>query len=202
MKKQPLDLKPASDGLQIVVDFVNTADRRQGIERLSSPRALADWLAGRRLLDPGVELSAADLERALDVREGLRALLRANNGAALDTKAVRRLDRAATPSLLRVRFAEDGEMSVEPAADAGLDRALGHLIGLVYTARRDGLWPRLKACRDGTCRKAFYDHSKNRSGKWCSMRRCGSRLHSRAYRRRYKAANGKWPRGGFRPAYK
>lgn len=48
-------------------------------------------------------------------------------------------------------------------------------------------WPRLKACREDTCRWAFYDHSKNRSGHWCSMEVCGARHKARQYRARHKA---------------
>lgn len=154
MKKIPLQLKPAPGGLQIVVDFINTLDHRQEIEQLSSPRSLAAWLAGQGLVDAVLELSDADLQRVVDAREGLRALLWANNGAAVDAESVRRLDRAAGSALIRVRFADDGEMSDEPAA-GDLDRALGRLVGLVYRARHDGSWPRLKACFDGACRKVL-----------------------------------------------
>ena len=196
MKKMPLKLKPAPGGLQMVVDLVNTASLRQGIDELSDPAALAAWLEGQGLLAPEVVLSAVALERVIDVREGMRALLKAHNDAEVDVELVRRLDRAAEPALLRMRFADDGESSIKPALD-GFNGALARLLEIVHTARHDGRWLRMKACLDNTCCKAFYDHSKNRSGKWCSMRRCGSRLHSRKYRRRYKKAHGKWPPGGF-----
>ena len=62
MKKMPLKLTPAPGDLQLVVDFVNTADHRKGTEALSSPAALATWLQGQGLLAAAVELSAADLE--------------------------------------------------------------------------------------------------------------------------------------------
>ena len=51
-----------------------------------------------------------------------------------------------------------------------------------------GAWPRLKACRETTCRWAFYDASKNRSSIWCSMAVCGSRAKARTYRRRKQQA--------------
>ena len=43
------------------------------------------------------EVGPADLRRAIDVREGLRALLLHNNGHALDEERVARLDRAVRP---------------------------------------------------------------------------------------------------------
>ena len=49
-----------------------------------------------------------------------------------------------------------------------------------------GTWLRLKACRNYTCRWAFYDHSKNRSGHWCTMSVCGNRQKSRGYRQRHR----------------
>ena len=52
----------------------------------------------------------------------------------------------------------------------------------------DGTWSRLKACRAGTCRWAFYDHTRNRSGVWCTMDVCGNRTKVRSFRERQDAA--------------
>jgi predicted RNA-binding Zn ribbon-like protein len=46
----------------------------------------------------------------------------------------------------------------------------------------DGIWERLKACRN--CHWCFYDYSPNRSATWCSMQICGNRKKTREYRRR------------------
>ena len=64
------------------------------VRKSRSPRELAGWLSERRLLGSGTKLTTADLKRALDVREGLRALLFVNNGATLDEAAIERLNRA------------------------------------------------------------------------------------------------------------
>jgi predicted RNA-binding Zn ribbon-like protein len=50
-----------------------------------------------------------------------------------------------------------------------------------------GTWDRLKACRQETCRWAFYDNTKNRSGVWCTMEVCGNRAKARSYRERQSA---------------
>lgn len=171
-KNLPISIvDPAPGELRIVQDFVNTADFRKKTESLSSPRALADWLASRGLLAPEAALSAADLSQAVELREGIRALLFANNGAALPDADVARLGRAAATARFQAAFAPDGAGRFVPLA-LTFDDALGRLIAIVISAQLSGAWTRLKACAHGKCRGVFYDASRNRSAKWCSMRRC------------------------------
>ena len=179
------ELKPAPGELRIVQQLVNTTDRIQGSEVLASPRALASWLDEVGLLDPGADLTPADLERTIAAREALRALLAANNGGPAPDAAAGRLDLLGHGALLRVRVAADGATRLE-AAGEGVDRALGRLLAIVTTAQGEGTWPRLKACAEPACRAAFYDFSPNRAGLWCAMRRCGNRFKAQVYRRRQK----------------
>ncbi len=130
----------------------------------------------------------ADVARFADVREGLRALLLANNGEPRDKDAVARLDAVAASVPVSVRFGDD-DCALEPEGK-GLDAALGSILGLVHTAMRDGTFERLKACREHTCEWAFYDHSRNRSATWCSMKVCGNRAKARTYRARHGKGNG------------
>ncbi|WP_285576238.1 CGNR zinc finger domain-containing protein [Actinoallomurus iriomotensis] len=44
----------------------------------------------------------------------------------------------------------------------------------------EGTWTRLKACREPSCRWAYYDHPRNRRRTWCSMGICGNRAKARA----------------------
>jgi predicted RNA-binding Zn ribbon-like protein len=83
--------------------------------------------------------------------------------------------------------AADGVVRLE-AETTGVDGALGRLLVIVYRAMETGTWSRLKACRNDTCRWAFYDHSKNRSGHWCTMSVCGNRTKARQYRQRHRVA--------------
>jgi predicted RNA-binding Zn ribbon-like protein len=183
--RQPGGRRPAPDDLQLVQAFVNTfwdLDGGGG-EQLSSPDALADWLAACGLIDAGVRLDSGDLERALIVREGLRALLFANNGAGVDQEAIARLNIALRGAGLHVRL----EAAAPPAFRAArrdLDAALNAIAMTVALAQIDGRWYRLKACPGRHCGWAFYDHSRNQSGSWCSMSVCGSRAKAREYRRR------------------
>ena len=163
--------------------FVNSADLEEGKEDLETPAALADWLRARDLLSSERAVSAADHRRALEVREGLRAVLLAHNGAAPDAEAVKRLEEAAGHAALRPSFPPGEPPRLIPACQ-GVSGALAQLLGIVAAAATEGTWQRLKACADDECRWAFYDHSKNRSGRWCSMSTCGNQQKARSYRER------------------
>jgi hypothetical protein len=90
-ERQPGERAPAPGDLGLVQAFVNTRwDLDNELEeQLRSPSEIAAWLAERRLLEPGTELTPGDLKRALDVREGLRAVF-VNNGAIQDDEATNR----------------------------------------------------------------------------------------------------------------
>jgi predicted RNA-binding Zn ribbon-like protein len=132
---------------------------------------LPDWLAERGLT--GSE------QRARRLRQALRALARANNGAPLDEEAVAAVN--ASARRVSVQLDAAGAVTVTTDGDA-LDRVVAVALG----AMLDGSWGRLKACRH--CRWSFYDRSPNRSGTWCSMELCGNRTKTRAYRKRKSAA--------------
>ena len=184
---EPGGREPAPGGLRLVQTFVNTNDREGGRDELGTPEQLRAWLAGQGL--PGGDTShmPEDLKKALEVREALRALALANNGAPLDTAVTETLDQIAADSHLSVRFGQDGTSHLEPAG-GDLPAALARILANVHTAMVDGTWLRLKACHNDECRWIFYDHSKNRSGTWCTMSDCGDRLKARAYRQRHRAS--------------
>jgi predicted RNA-binding Zn ribbon-like protein len=171
--------------LALIQSFLNTRWdlNRDQEEQLSTPIELARWLRERGLLERGASLGDDDLGRALDVREGLRALLFVNNGAASNHEAVDRLNHALSSSKLGVRFGPTGPPTIVSPGD-GLDAALASLASIVAESQTEGSWSRLKACRGVHCGWAFYDHSRNQSGSWCSMSLCGSRTKAREYRRR------------------
>jgi hypothetical protein len=134
----------------------------------------------------GFVVGPADLRRAIDLREALRAVLLANNdGGAPEPAAVVVLNRIAARAKLVTRFDEHGAATLEPVS-GGVDGALGRLLAIVHDAMETGDWRRLKACRNDTCLWAFYDSSKNRSRHWCSMDSCGSQVKARTYRQRKK----------------
>ena len=175
-------------GLRRLTDFVNTNDLEGGEDDIGTPELLGRWLAERGALPVTGEISSDQHVRALDLREGLRALGRANNGEALDPALVARLNAAAAtlPLVAGVEWPE--RWSLAASGEAGLDAYLANLVATVVASMADGTWSRVKACRNDTCRWLFYDHSRNRSGTWCTMAVCGSRMKARAYRARRRVS--------------
>lgn len=174
---------PAPPQLEPVRDFVNSYDAEYETDELVSPTALREWLATRELLDGEARVGAGDLERAVALREALRAILLHHGGEELDPGVSPVVEEAARRAKLSVRFGEHGDAYVEPLA-GGVDGALGRLLALVDAAQREGTWQRLKVCPAHDCLWAFFDKSRNRSARWCDMAECGNRAKVRAFRDR------------------
>ncbi|MEQ8763500.1 MAG: CGNR zinc finger domain-containing protein [Planctomycetota bacterium] len=172
----------APGDLEVVRAFVNTINLESGVDRMEKPAALRAWLSEQGLLEGVARVTAKDVELAKAVREAIRALLRANAGDDLDPDAIRVLDRAAETTGVRLRFSATGARLESGAG--GARGAIGSLLAIVAAAMGEGTFDRMKACREGSCLWAFYDHSKNRSRTWCSMKVCGNRTKVRSYRRR------------------
>ena len=187
--QQPAGRPPAPGRLAYVQAFLNTfwdLDRDGGGELWSSPAAYGAWLGARGFAGAA---SAADLERATDLREALRTLCLANHDASDAPVALAVLDgvaRAVAPAAALAPSLRTG--ALEPAGD-GPDAACGLALAIVFAARADGSFARLKACPHAHCGWAFYDGSRNRSGQWCSMRICGNRTKGEAFRRRNRASH-------------
>jgi len=186
--------RQAPGELERVRRFVNTREVGHVTDRLTDPAALVAWLEQEELAPAGTRATRADFARAIALREALREILVAHNGAAADPAAApadacRELDEAGARARLRVRFGDDGSASLAPGA-GGVSGALGRLVAVVHDSIAQGTWRRLKVCRDHGCEWAFYDHTKNRSGAWCSMEGCGNRAKARAFRERRAAPAG------------
>ncbi len=177
--------KAAPEPLLRVQRFVNTSDHEHDRDWLATLGDLDDWLGAGGY---AVSATRADLRRARELREALRALLVANNaGDPYPADACEHLNRIAGTARLTLHFDARGELVLEPRA-GGVAAAFGELVGIVFAATLDGSFARLKACRN--CRWAFYDYSRNAGARWCSMSICGNRLKTRRYRVR-RAARGR-----------
>lgn len=140
--------------------FVNTRDLELGTDTLHT------WFD-----------RPEDLERAIELREALRALLLSNaTGAPPPAVARQTIERVGRRAPLRV----DGELRLVPAGDAQLAR----LLAIAVAAQADGSWLRLKACPGDACQWALYDRTRSRTRRWCAATKCGARTRSREYRRR------------------
>ena len=175
--------------LELVRRFVNTRDIEEGSEELDSPESLLTWFASMDLLDDEAAADEKDLERALALREGIRALLLANNGEEIETVRIRELNRTIGSVCLTVRFDGDGRATLKPES-SGVSAALGRILAAMVRATDEGVWSRLKVCPNDACQWAFYDRSKNRSGKWCTMEVCGNRMKARTFRQRRVSGKG------------
>jgi predicted RNA-binding Zn ribbon-like protein len=185
---EPGGREPApSTALHRLQDFVNTNDLEGGEDALGTRQQLRDWLVAAGALPAGARVSAEEHTHALAVREGLRALGRANNGEPLDADLVEAMNAAAAHLPLVANLADSETWRLAPSG-RGVDAYLAGLLGTLVAAMADGSWSRVKACRNDTCRWLFYDQSRNRSGTWCTMAICGSRMKARAYRARQRSA--------------
>lgn len=171
--------------LETVRAFVNTVDIEAAEDRLSAPADLVAWLRDADLLGQPATADGGDLERALELREALRAALAANHSRGpIPTEALSVLNAAAARAELGVQLTPEPRWVTQPRS-RGVDGALGRLLAIITEAMRDGTWSRLKVCVNDTCRWAFYDESRARSGKWCSMQVCGNRAKQQAWRARH-----------------
>ena len=107
MLNDPGGRAPAPGRSRLVQRFVNTVDFENGIEELTDPAALEQAL-DEIGVPAGVGLGSADLERALRVREALRALLLGNNGIEIERSTLAALEETARRGRLTVEFDEDG----------------------------------------------------------------------------------------------
>jgi predicted RNA-binding Zn ribbon-like protein len=184
---QPAGRPPAPGRPAFVQAFLNSFWDLDGdgSEVWSTPGAYGAWLRARGF--DGAAASPSDLGRALELREALRELCGANHDDGDAPAALAALDRiahAVAPAAALAPSLRTG--ALDPAGD-GPDAACALALGIVFAARVDGSFARLKACPHAHCGWAFYDSSRNRSGQWCSMRICGNRTKGEAFRRRKSA---------------
>ena len=173
--------KAAPEPLRLVQRFVNTIDVAHALDWIATPEELSGWLVEVGIVVDLADVEEADVAHARELREALRALLHANNGAPVDPSAVATVNRAAGSARMTPELDPEGRVVFEPYGRA-VDAALGRIVATAFDAIVRGEWPRLKACPE--CHWAFYDYSRNRSAGWCSMSICGNRLKTRRYRAR------------------
>lgn len=174
--------------IELLRAFVNTNDVDSERDALGTAEQLRDWLAVRGLVDPSAPADPEAHRRALAVREGIRALGRANNAEPLVQADVAAMNEAARSIALAVSVepvAGDGAWHLLPTG-SGIDGFVGRILASVAASMAAGTWSRVKSCRNDTCQWLFFDRSRNRSGTWCSMAACGSVMKARAYRSRQR----------------
>lgn len=176
--------------LDLVIAFVNTLDVERDSDALDTIAGLREWLSGAGLMPrPRARITEGDRGRTVQLREALRLMMAANNGARHAPRAAATLQEAARRGGFAVAFRGDGSVGFETLRD-DISGALSALLVPVAEAMCDGRWTRVKACREPDCQWAFYDHSRNRAGVWCDMAICGNRTKVRSYRARAQNRRG------------
>src|SRR5437773_12170556 len=113
--------RDAPGRLEVVRAFVNTRDLEAGTDALAGPAELAEHLVAWQLLTPGARLGASDLHLAVELREALRALLRAHNGQPVDsTAAVDTLNRLTALAGVRPAMAYGGSVGYHVVRSGGI----------------------------------------------------------------------------------
>ncbi len=167
--------------LQLIEEFLNSVDERTfsrhgrshvGGEQLTSPTALAGWLADRGLAADSVAIEPEDLTAATALRAALRESL------------VGVPDATAALAGYPLRLAPDHSGGLHIVARTGRPW-LDEIVRTVAESAARGDWKRIKLCAAPDCRWAFHDTSRNGRGRWCDMEVCGNRHKTRTYRERH-----------------
>ena len=178
MTAQPGGRQPAPPHLAPLQDLLNTVNL-ESLEDALAAGAFEGWSAAHGVTDAG----EADRLRLQAFREDLRAWVADGDDGVPATVA------AAVESAHLEVAAVDGRLVTTSRTAFG--RLVAGTVEGIRVAQREDDWKRLKVCGRGTCRWAFYDHSRNNSSRWCASTVCGAREKSqRAYRRRVRPAGG------------
>jgi predicted RNA-binding Zn ribbon-like protein len=180
------DREAAAGVLELIQAFVNTVDLQRGTEEFTDPGSLTAWFRGRGLMMDGQPANVTDLKHAIAVREAIRGLIGANARPGAYPLDIATLNEAVAASRLRARFGSDRTARLEPEA-IGVEGALGRIAAALFAATAQQDFNRLKLCGSRSCRRVFYDRSRNRSSRWCEMASCGNRQKARRFRERAKA---------------
>jgi len=169
---QPGGRQPAPAHLRPLQDLLNTVNLESGEDALSA-EGFGAWASARGVEDA----DEADRVRLQGLREDLRAWVADHAETVPDPVAD-----AVAAADLRVGVVDGRLGTTSPTA---FGRLVAATVEGIAVAQRDDDWRRLKVCDRGTCRWAFYDHSRNNASRWCASSICGAREKSmRAYRKR------------------
>jgi predicted RNA-binding Zn ribbon-like protein len=175
--------------LSEVVELVNSDDRRSGIDCMTTPESLAEYVERR-----GVSGHRTGTDDELRAVRRLRARLRAIFDAAAQgqrDQVVEEINRLIADSRAVPRLVEhDGKpihLHYNPS-DAPLHHFLGAEMGLALAVvlSNDGL-DRLRVCESPDCGRVLVDLSRNHSRRYCDTQ-CGNRQHVASYRARQAGA--------------
>ena len=171
-----------------LVALLNSLHLPDHDDHLADDRAGA-WLAAWAGDARSVEVTAANCAPLRELREGIRQLAAAREGADAEPDVV---ERAAAVLRMTPLLLDLGEHpTLGPVGDVGpVGRAVATVAAALPVVHASGEWLRLKVCASPDCRWSFLDTSRNRSRRWCSMSGCGNRAKNQAWRDRLNHLSG------------
>jgi predicted RNA-binding Zn ribbon-like protein len=173
------------------LDLIATYGKRhaEGLERLPDAATLLDWLIAAGVLPPEmapVEVDAAQLDAARDLREAVNRLVRATMAGKpwvhTDVDLVNAV--ATGPDLAPRLGTAPGGGTVGWDAGHPVDLALSTLARDAIDLLNGHRTARIKECEYPNCSLLFFDDSQSGRRRWCSMDRCGNLVKIAGYRRR------------------
>jgi predicted RNA-binding Zn ribbon-like protein len=168
------------------LDFVGTLRARRNdapTEKLTSAADLDAWFVESGLLPDAPSSGARDLERAVELREAVYALVWARlHDRPLPAGPVATVNAYAAAAPLVPVLTDAGWSRVGDAGQAlsQLAREAVEIVGGDQAAL-------LRECGRPECTQVYLDHSRGHRREWCSMATCGSRMKAAAYRARQRA---------------
>ncbi|WP_040871219.1 CGNR zinc finger domain-containing protein [Nocardia exalbida] len=166
----------------LALDFAGTVKARSTTfeDALTTPAALADWIAAANLLDDPPPSDAGTLARAVRLREAAyRSALAAAHGHAFDDADRRTVNEFAVAAPPSISLGTDGTVVRSGDADAALAAVARSAIELL------GSGALVKECGRTVCTRLYVDTSRGGSRRWCDMTVCGNRAKSAAFRARH-----------------
>lgn len=182
--------------LALLYDFVNSIDLREYVEKgavhipgddLGTIEQFERWMRNRKLLSRNANLNRADHERALNLRNAIRAYLETPpEERAKDRRCALKFNQACQAYPLKVEISPSGSITLQPNAEFN---GIGLVLAQFFMLANAGNLDRLKMCTSNECHWVFFDRSKPSNRKWCSSSLCGNRQKTRAYRDRRRSDN-------------
>jgi predicted RNA-binding Zn ribbon-like protein len=169
----------------LALDFAGTVvNRRTAVQDLlRTPPLLGEWSVAAGLVDSAPEVSAAELGRALAVREAVyRLALASATGGQRRRSDIDVVNAAAAATPVTAVLTDSGleRAGTTDAVVATIARAAVALLGGPDAAR-------IRECEDPPCTRLFVDTSRAGSRRWCEMSGCGNRAKVAGFRARRSA---------------
>lgn len=181
----------------VALDLAGTVLHRRAAaeDLLRTPRLLGEWAVAAGLVDFVAEVSAAELGRALALREAIyRLALASATGGQRSRGDIDVVNAAAAAAPVTAVLTESGleRAGTADAVVSTIARAAVTLLG-----GPDGA--RIRECEDPPCTRLFVDTSRASSRRWCEMSGCGNRAKVAEFRARRSAGPARTSAPGTRP---